>query len=777
VFNISGPFFIGDFVTAILFTQCLQNDFVRPLEKFEPLPNLLHVGSSESRRLMGELPSQGPVSRVMSWAYSEPPEQLSVIHLRDWHDPADPEQEQHLKRFGMHCVKNTAGAEFCFQHAPRGGVEVVNSLSLNDFQGTSLETLLEPYGHRSLRVGLMGVWTEAKIYFLAYELRTRFPKFEVAVCSALTASSSRARHFEALEQMERILGVRVIHSVGEFVDYLGGRELDTPLLGLNERFPVVEGDLTCSEADRVLLRYLFRDCREVKVRVLDGGFSGNLVLGTESVDLHGHDQVPHVVKIGSQELMGKERVAFERIQHVLGNNAPQVSEFADYQDRGGIKYRYASMGGSFSTTFQDMVQSGAPQQDLNAVLDSVFGEQLHRLYKARTLEQTDLLGHYQFSSRWSSGMKRRVESILEHPAEGETLELCPGLETPNPIPFYRDKLDGLSRGGRCFQAFVHGDLNGANIIVDGHQNVWLIDFFHTRRAHVLMDLIKLENDLLFIFTKLEGPEDLREACALYEGLLEVTDLRVGLPDTKFQDPRFQRTWDTARKLRAFYPNLIDSDRSPYQWWVGALRYAAHSLGFDECTKWQKKFALYACGHLSQKILGDHDQSDRLRVDWLPPEYTASGRLGLTILPGRADRDRDLERDLDTLEQEQVGAVVCMVPSTELAQYGVGDLLQAYRDRGFDVYHQPVVDQKVCSVEELARTVTWIGEHLAEGSHVMVHCVGGLGRSGFALAGYLVSCGLSAERAIEVVRESRSPRAVETLAQELLVEEFAARQST
>ena len=722
---------------------------------------------------MGELPSQGPVSRVMSWAYSEPPDKLSVIHLRDWHDPADPEQAQHLKRFGTHCVKETVGAQFCFEHRPRHGVQVVDSLSLNDFQATSLEAVLESYRHRPLRVGLMGVWTEAKVYFLAYELITRYPNFEVAVCSALTASSSRARHFEALDQMERILGVRVVHSVGEFVDYLGGRELDTPLLGLKERFPVVKGDLPCAEADLVLLRYLFRDCREVRVRVLDGGFSGNLVLGTESVDLHGHDQVPHVVKIGNQEQMGKERVAFERIQHVLGNNAPQVSEFADYQDKGGIKYRYASMGGSFSTTFQDMVESGAPQNELDAVLTSVFGEQLHRLYKARTLEQADLLRHYRFSSRWADGMKRRVEAILKTPAEDETLEIVPGLVTPNPVPFYRDKLHGFSRGGRCYQAFVHGDLNGANIIVDGHQNVWLIDFFHTRRAHVLMDLIKLENDLLFIFTKLETIDDLKEACALYDSLLEVTDLRVGLPPREFGDSRFQRAWNTARKLREYYPELIDSDRSPYQWWVGALRYAAHSLGFDECTDWQKKFALYACGRLSQNIVDSHIQSDRLRVDWLPAEYTPSGRLGLTILPGRADRARDLEADLSALEDQQVGGVVCMVPTAELVQYGVGELLKAFEERGFDVYHLPVVDQKVCSVEELALAVRWIEKRLSEETHVMVHCVGGLGRSGFCLAGLLVSRGLSAKHAIEAVRQCRSPRAVETVAQEALVEEFAA----
>lgn len=69
-------------------------------------------------------------------------------------------------------------------------------------------------------MGLAGVWTEAKITFLAYDLAAHFPEFEIAVCSALTASSSRANHFLALTQLTRILGVRVIDSLGEFVEYL-----------------------------------------------------------------------------------------------------------------------------------------------------------------------------------------------------------------------------------------------------------------------------------------------------------------------------------------------------------------------------------------------------------------------------------------------------------------------------------------------------------------------------------------------------------------------------
>src|SRR5206468_9129276 len=93
-------------------------------------------------------------------------------------------------------------------------------------------------------------------------------------------------------------------------------------------------------------------------------FSGNFVLGTKSIDLHGHEQVPHVVKIGPKALIGKERTSFERIEAVLGNSAPRVADFADLETRGAIKYRYAAMGRGDSRSFQKIYEAGASDQDV-----------------------------------------------------------------------------------------------------------------------------------------------------------------------------------------------------------------------------------------------------------------------------------------------------------------------------------------------------------------------------------------------------------------------------
>lgn len=766
---------------ALLMTQCLQNDFVKPLAPHEALPNLLHIGYAEALRLMGENPQFGPVSRVIDWAYAQPDDSLRVIHIRDWHDPLDFRQFNHMIQFGSHCEMDTPGAAFAFSEPPtEKKIEIVNTLTLNDFHETNLASLLDSYQGQKMRVGLMGVWTEAKIMFLSYELSTRYPEFEIGICSALTASSSRAQHFIALEQLEKLLGVKVFASVAEFIRFLGGDTTSIPLTGwVDARHPVLVLDSlpALEETDSKLLRYLFRDSRVVKLHRLDGGFSGNEVLGSQSSDLHGHKQVPHVVKIGWNHMIGRERTAFEQIESVLGNNAPRLMDFVELGERGAIKYRYASMGGGFSTTFQKLYAQGLSEQKISQILDTVFHEQLGRLYTAASFEKCNLLEYYQFSAQWAPNIRRRVES-LGGATTGAEIEVLPGKFTPNVVMFYEQDLEKLKpyhRGDSCYMSFVHGDLNGANIILDSQENVWLIDFFHTHRGHVLRDLIKLENDLLYIFTELQDETDLAQALHLSDILCRIQDLRAPLPmleETGLTLPALQRAYRVLKQLRSYYPELIHLDRDPLQLFVGQLRYAVHTLSFNESTPLQKKWALYTAGLCCDRIRTHLGGSRALWVDWLPAEYTGPGKLGLTLLPGRRDMLRSLEKDLNTLkETENATHLVSLVTQDELQNYGVPQLHEKAAEMGFAVYHQPMLDQRTCSPKEMVALLDWIKTALDQGGKVVLHCVGGLGRSGTAAACYLKRQGLSTDLALHQVRLTRSPRAVESLEQENFLRDF------
>ena len=88
---------------SVLITQCLQRDFVEPVDAFEPLPNALHVGRQEALRLMGLDPHLGPVAQIMGWARKQDPERKPLVkkyymhgighHLGlDVHDVSPPDE-------------------------------------------------------------------------------------------------------------------------------------------------------------------------------------------------------------------------------------------------------------------------------------------------------------------------------------------------------------------------------------------------------------------------------------------------------------------------------------------------------------------------------------------------------------------------------------------------------------------------------------------------------------------------------------------------------------
>lgn len=761
-------------MTAVLITQCLQHDFVAPVGRYDRLPNLLHIGFEEARRLMGETPAEGPVARVMRWAYQQPDARLKLIHIRDWHDASDPEQKRHFEQFGEHCVKDTPGAAFVFEAPARAGkaVTLIDSPGLNDFIGTPLASALAV----PARIGVMGVWTEAKVSFLAYELRTRFPNAEIAVCSALTASASRNGHFLALTQLQKLLGVRIVDSVGGFVDFLGGKLDEAPLptataVGGQPQFEFT-GKVEPGDVDKQLLAYLFRDCTTVRAKALSGGFSGNLVLSCDSTDRERRRQAPHVVKIGERDPIGRERAAFEQIEQVLGNSAPRITDFADWGGRGAIKYRYAAMGEGVASTFQRLYMDGLPQSEVERILDTVFGEQLARLYSAPERERADLFDYYAFSAKWAPHVRERVEELLGAPANGETLTLPGGITTPNVCRFYDSVLDKLprQRARSWWFAHVHGDLNGANIILDAHQNVWLIDFFHTHRGHIIKDLAKLENDVLYIWTPVNSAAELADAVRVTEALLAVRDLAGELPhaaDAGITAPSLVRAWDTVRKLRSFYPALLQSDRDPLQLLIAQLRYAVHTMGFEECNHWQRLWALHTAGRAAAIIEHRLTRTGPLRVDWIRPN------LGITILPGRRDYGRDLATDIASLKAAGVTHVLSLITDDELAARGVESLVVELRDAGVGHRQDALLDQRAATIEQMDNIAGWLDATLEQGARIAIHCMAGLGRSGMVAASYLTRTGMRADAAITMVREKRSPRAVETAVQEEFVHKYAA----
>ncbi|USS40173.1 dual specificity protein phosphatase family protein [Thermococcus aggregans] len=98
-------------------------------------------------------------------------------------------------------------------------------------------------------------------------------------------------------------------------------------------------------------------------------------------------------------------------------------------------------------------------------------------------------------------------------------------------------------------------------------------------------------------------------------------------------------------------------------------------------------------------------------------------------------------------------------------------LEELTKRGIEVLYAPIEDFTAPSLEELLEIVKWIYKRVKEGKKVLIHCLGGSGRSGTVATAYLMyAYGLSLKEALARVR-SLKPSAVETEEQMKVLEEL------
>ena len=169
----------------------------------------------------------------------------------------------------------------------------------------------------------------------------------------------------------------------------------------------------------------------------------------------------------------------------------------------------------------------------------------------------------------------------------------------------------------------------------------------------------------------------------------------------------------------------------------------------------------------------------IRVDFVAQTaHGLPGRLGLTIAPGKRDGrwNRDLTADLRRLRDHyHVDLLVSLLEPHEYKALGIATLASAAEEAGIDVMQLPIQDVSVpTSVAACGPTVAAMVTALEAGQTVVVHCRGGLGRSGLVAACCLVACGAEPDAAIARVREAR-PGAVETSEQVRFVARFGKEQ--
>jgi protein-tyrosine phosphatase len=176
------------------------------------------------------------------------------------------------------------------------------------------------------------------------------------------------------------------------------------------------------------------------------------------------------------------------------------------------------------------------------------------------------------------------------------------------------------------------------------------------------------------------------------------------------------------------------------------------------------------------------ESNPIEVDFLPDEEVGTpGRLGMTFAPGmwagsiRGRWERDLAADMQELEEKyETDVLISLMEDHEYHGYRIPELLEKDRLGGIEILRFAIEDMGVpreAESERFEATIQEIVRRLEQGQNVVVHCRGGLGRTGTVAACALVEFGKhSADEAIGAVRKARKGT-VQTREQEDFVRLF------
>lgn len=154
-----------------------------------------------------------------------------------------------------------------------------------------------------------------------------------------------------------------------------------------------------------------------------------------------------------------------------------------------------------------------------------------------------------------------------------------------------------------------------------------------------------------------------------------------------------------------------------------------------------------------------------------------GVIGMTFCPGRrvsfgigVEWDRDLDEDLQVIRDWGAGTLVSLMEKEEMAFYEVAEIPKKTVELGMQHLHLPIVDMDIpdAQFEQQWQTAgKQLRNALLSGESIVIHCLGGLGRTGTIAGRLLIELGTDPETAIQRIRQAR-PGTIQTIIQEAYV---------
>ena len=502
-------------------------------------------------------------------------------------------------------------------------------------------------GGEDLHVLVLGTHTDAQVFPLAVFLRRFLGLAHVATCPHLAGSATREAHEACFRHGLPQSGVDVLLDLEEAAEYIGMPRASVQAAGAGPcTLEPREFAAGFSEAQARILQLLCMHWDRAQLRVLQGGYSGSLLLLAQGVKA-GSQTEPVVIKVDGAPQMRREIGGYHQVKDLFGKHVPAFSYPVSVGDRTGVGMELAAMEGS-PETLQDTFEAATDEAGLERFLSRLqksLDLVSSKLY-GNTAQRTAVSPYRQFGLHMPSQLQwlqENAEFILgyhdedvggERPVDPMEVGIMLGVIAAN---------EGSIESEICI---AHGDLNFQNVICDSADNVWFIDWTHCGQHPVEMDFAKMESDVKFVMTKEFDTDDLPRLKQFEEYLIAhripapAGELPASLQFARW-DLRFRRMLDSVRRIRRECFEL-KSDEEWVVYRTGLLSFALHTLSFDkrrgrgECDLVQMMHALFSAEALVYALIAD-DFHLQIRSE-RPSSYPERQRISIDEAPWSLDCD-------------------------------------------------------------------------------------------------------------------------------------------
>lgn len=135
---------------------------------------------------------------------------------------------------------------------------------------------------------------------------------------------------------------------------------------------------------------------------------------------------------------------------------------------------------------------------------------------------------------------------------------------------------------------------------------------------------------------------------------------------------------------------------------------------------------------------------------------------------------NLQQELQALSDNGTDKILCLLEPTESTQLGLQKQESLTIEAGMEFQRFPIADYGVPDFLDLQVQIASARKDLGAGKNLLVHCRGGIGRTGLICCCLMLSTGISVPDAISVVTQQRGEQVPETPEQIDMLIRYAAR---